>query len=427
MNADPTLAPQTSFKELDLPAGIQRAVHAHGYTQPTPIQVEAIPLVRAGRDVAAEAQTGSGKTAAFVLPIVSTLSEVPSPHGKRPVQALVLTPTRELAQQVALTFKTFAFGDTCRVLTVIGGASIDTQLQKLAAGVDVVVATPGRLLDLIERGALQLQNLKTLVLDEADKLLDLGFRDELADLLRALPADRQTLLFSATLPQKVRALGDIVLRDPVVVRIDADEVTEPLIEQQVYQTDSDNRRPLLQHLIREQAWTQTLVFVSTQRATENLARKLRVAGFKATELHGGLDQVDRERSLSRFRRGVVSVLVATDLAARGIDVPRLDAVVNFDLPRSPQTYVHRIGRTGRAGEAGVAISFVDHVSELHFRLIEKRMACWLARIQLPEFPLTGRAERKRKGMGGAPVKGKRKSKKDKLREAGLLPPLESGK
>lgn len=414
MNDDETAQPQVTFADLDLPAGIQRAAAARGFDQPTPIQIEAIPLIRAGRDVAAEAQTGSGKTAAFVLPIVASLSEHPSPDG-RVVRALVLAPTRELAQQIASTFKTFAYGDSCRVLSVIGGVAIETQLDMLRSGVDVVVATPGRLLDILERDALDLQNLETLVLDEADKLLETGFRDELADLIRSLPKNRQTLFFTATLPQHVRTLGSLALRDAVTIRIDADETTPPLIEQQVYETDSDNRRPLLQHLIRENDWRQTLVFVATQRAAENLARKLLSAGFAAASLHGGLEQTLREQALSRFKRGRVSILVATDLAGRGIDVPSLDAVVNYDLPRSPQTYVHRIGRTGRAGEAGIAVSFVDHSTELHFRLIEKRMACRLPRTQLPDFPLTGEPEPRRRGAGPPPVKGKRKSKKDKLR------------
>ncbi len=222
----------------------------------------------------------------------------------------------------------------------------------------------------------------------------------------------------------MRALGSRALRDPVTVRVDVDESTPPLIEQKVYQTDADNRRQLLQHLVRENDWRQTLVFVSTQRAAENLARKLQASGFQAAALHGGLEQALRERALARFRRGVTSILVATDLAGRGIDVPSLDAVVNFDLPRSPQTYVHRIGRTGRAGETGMAVSFVDHETETHFQLIEKRMACLLPRIQLPEFPLTGQPEFRRRGDGPEPVKGKRKSKKDKLRERGLLPPRE---
>ncbi|MFK8003068.1 MAG: DEAD/DEAH box helicase [Polyangiales bacterium] len=421
---DKDTAPQATFADLDLPAGIQRAAAANGFEQPTPIQVEAIPLIRAGRDVAAEAQTGSGKTAAFVLPIVAWLSEHPSPD-ERVVRALVLAPTRELAQQVASTFKTFAYGDSCRVLTIIGGVSVDSQLDMLRSGVDVVVATPGRLLDILERGALDLKDLETLVLDEADKLLDLGFREELADLIRSLPKNRQTLFFTATLPQHVRTLGSIALRAPVTIRIDADETTPPLIEQQVYETDSDNRRPLLQHLVRDNDWRQTLVFVSTQRAAENLARKLHSAGFATASLHGGLEQAQRDQALSRFKRGMVSILVATDLAGRGIDVPSLDAVVNYDLPRSPQTYVHRIGRTGRAGETGVAISFVDHESELHFRLIEKRMACPLPRTQLPEFPLTGQPEPRRRGAGPPPKKGKRKSKKDKLRKKGLLPPIDS--
>ncbi len=411
----------TSFRSIALPDHLLRAVQTQGYTAPTPVQLQAIPLILAGHDVAVEAQTGSGKTAAFVLPILADLCAIASEAAlthetTTAVRALTLVPTRELALQVAATFAALArFSPRkCRALAVIGGASIDQQTASLAAGVDIVVATPGRLLDLVARGDIDLTRVKTLVLDEADKLLDLGFKDELAELLSALPTDRQSLLFSATLPQRVLALGGIVMRNPTIVRVDDVPVSEASIRQRLLQVDRVKRRPLLQHLVRAESWRQTLVFVATQRATENLAAKLRVAGFTAVALHGGLDQDARNQALRRFRRGAVSMLISTDLAARGIDIPQLDAVVNFDLPRSSQTYVHRIGRTGRAGESGVAVSFVDHETELHFRLIEKQIQIWLPRERVLGFELTG--EPPRRGTGGAPIKGKRKSKKDKLRE-----------
>ncbi len=373
-----------------------------------------IPLVRAGHDVAVEAQTGSGKTAAFALPIVQQLCAQPLPAAS--VRVLTLVPTRELALQVAASFKALArFAlQPPKALAVIGGEPIDDQISALRTHTNIVVATPGRLLDLVARGAIDLSQVHTSVLDEADKLLDAGFSEELERLLVQLPADRQTLLFSATLPQRVLAVSAQVQRDPITVRIDE---AQPLVEgiaQRVCAVDRGKRRLLLQHLIQTHAWGKTLVFVATQRACENLAAKLRRADFAAAALHGGLDQPDRIAVLRRFKRGGLAVLVATDLAARGIDVPLLDAVVNFDLPRSPRGYVHRIGRTGRAGARGVAVSFVDHDSEAQLRVIEKKCQLRLVREQVPGFALTGAPPRRRKGA--APVKGRRKSKKDKLRE-----------
>ncbi|MCO4762079.1 MAG: DEAD/DEAH box helicase [Myxococcales bacterium] len=407
----------TTFETLNLTPAVLRA--ADEFEAPTAIQSRAIPLVMAGGDVAAEAQTGSGKTAAFVLPLTSMLERELSaqepPYHRGPARVLTLVPTRELAQQVAENFRHFGrFTDSeLSVVTVIGGTSIDAQVQALRADPMVIVATLGRLLDLMERDAVDLSCVRHLVLDEADKLLDQSFKDALTTLLEALPVQRQNLLFTATLPHKVRSLASRVLQDPTVVRVGSTQTPETLVAQRVFRVDRVKRRPLMQHLLAEHKWAQTLVFVATKRATENLAAKLRGARFRATALHGGLDQAERERALARFRSGDVAVLVATDLAARGIDVPRLDAVVNFDLPRSPQTYVHRIGRTGRAGETGVAVSFVDHDTEMHFRLIEKRIKLWLTRENLPGFELTGPAPRRQKGA--APVKGKRPSKKDKLR------------
>ncbi|MFT5682284.1 MAG: ATP-dependent RNA helicase RhlE [Myxococcota bacterium] len=406
----------TSFEDLGLPDELLRAIRALRYETPTPIQERAIPVVLDGADVFAEAQTGSGKTAAFALPILKQLCDTP-PAWDSPPQVLVLVPTRELALQVARAFVDLGrFIAPCpRVLPVIGGEPIEEQIALLGEGVSIVVATPGRLLDLSGSGNIDLSSLRTLVLDEADRLLDAGFDEELSRLLEGLPVDRQTLLFSATLPTTMLDLAQRVLREPVSVRID--EITTPVadIQQRVYQVNADGRRMLLQHLLHTESWGQTLVFVSTKRATENLSAKLRRAGFSATALHGDLAQSDRIAALGRFRRGGVGVLVSTDLAARGIDVPRLGAVVNFDLPRSTQGYIHRIGRTGRAGLSGIAVSFVDHKSEAHFKLIEKRSNITLPREQVPGFELNGAPPKRKKGAGG--VKGKRKSKKDRLREA----------
>lgn len=403
------------FKSLGLADHLLLSIRDLGFDSPTPIQVCAIPAILAGNDVAGEAQTGSGKTAAFVLPILQRLCDSPAVDTPR-VRVLTLAPTRELALQVADVFESLAkrAPRTITVLGVIGGEPADAQVSALTKGVDVVVATPGRLLDLIDRGAMDLSGLEVLVLDEADKLLDLGFSEELADLLQSIPSERQTLLFSATLPESVLDLSASMQRDPVTVRVDGAPVGPVDIRQRVIEVDRDSRRMLLEHLLGAENWAQTLVFVATQRASENLSAKLRKAGISATALHGGLEQPDRAAVLAEFKDGTVAVLVATDLVARGIDVPRLGAVVNFDLPRSPRDYLHRIGRTGRAGESGTAVSFIDHTSAAHFRLIEEHSQIELPRERVSGFELTGEAPKPSKGP--APVKGKRMSKKDKLRK-----------
>jgi superfamily II DNA/RNA helicase len=403
-----------NFKSLGLADHLLQSVGDLGFDTPTPIQVRAIPVISAGNDVAAEAQTGSGKTAAFVLPILQRLGQSPSADTPWP-GVLALAPTRELALQVAGVFRSLAkrAPRQIRVLGVIGGEPVEQQIAALGRGVDVVVATPGRLLDLVGRGVLELAGLEVLVLDEADKLLDLGFSEELAALLHSIPKERQTLLFSATLPQKVLDLSADVLRFPVTVRVDDAPVGPLSIQQRVIEVDADSRRMLLQHLLGEEDWGRALVFVATQRASELLSAKLRKADVWAGALHGGLAQADRVKVLTQFKSGRVTVLVATDLAARGIDVPNLGAVVNFDLPRSPRDYLHRIGRTGRAGESGVAVSFIDHASSAHFRLIENHVRVDLTRERVPGFELTGETPNSPKGA--APIKGKRMSKKDKLR------------
>lgn len=403
-----------TFESLGLDPHLLEATRDSGFDAPTPIQVSAIPAILAGHDLIGEAQTGSGKTAAFVLPILQRLGGLP-PVEDVPVRVLTLAPTRELALQVAGVFHRLAgrAPRPIRVLGVIGGEPIERQITALRRGVEVVVATPGRLLDLLGRGAIDLSGLEVLVLDEADRLLDLGFAEALAELVGSMPSHRQSLLFSATLPQQLLDLSAGLLTEPVTVRVDDAPVGPEGIHQRVMEVDRDRRRPLLQQLLGTEPWARTLVFVATQRASENLAAKLRKSGFRAASLHGGLDQIDRVATLARFKAGETPVLVATDLAARGIDVPLLDAVVNFDLPRSPRGYLHRIGRTGRAGATGVAVSFIDHTSAAHFRVIERQSQIALPRERVPGFALTGAAPAATKGP--APVKGRRMSKKDKLR------------
>ena len=380
-----------------------------------------VPAVLAGRDVLAQAPTGSGKTAAFALPLVQRLAGAAG-QRPRPVRALVLVPTRELALQCGAVLRDFAAACTPRVEVALafGGVSINPQMMALRGGADVVVATPGRLLDLVRQNALRLGTVQTLVLDEADRLLDLGFAAELEQVLALLPAERQNLLVSATFPDKVQALATALLHDPLRIRVDA-PAQAPAIAQRSIAVDAARRTQLLRHLVAQEGWSRVLVFVATQYAAEHVAEKLYQAGIFATPFHGGLSQGARRQVLDEFKAERWQVVLTTDLAARGLDIDHLPAVVNFDLPRSPADYVHRIGRTARAGESGVAVSFVVPQSEPHMRLIEKRLGMQLAREVVPGFePREAPAPA---GAGAGGVKGRRPSKKDKLRAAGLLPPL----
>lgn len=405
-----------SFSEVGLIEPLLRAVAERGHEVPTPVQGAAIPAVLRGHDVWASAQTGSGKTASFALPILQRLAET-APGRGRTVRALVLVPTRELAVQIGEAFRNYSrhLPVRCKILTVYGGVSINPQMMALGGGADVIVATPGRLLDLVDHNAVSLSAVAMLVLDEADRLLDLGFADEVNRILSLLPARRQNLLFSATFPAAVEALAAGLLRNPTRIEIAAAPETKPDIVQRAIEVDVPRRTQLLRHLIQENAWSRVLVFVATTYATEHVAEKLRKAGLKATALHGELSQGARLRALQEFKDSKVQVLLATDVAARGIDIVQLPVVVNFDLPRSPADYTHRIGRTGRAGGRGIAVNFISASTHAHFRLIEKRNGFTLPREQVPGFePVELEVPASAPGGG---IKGKRKSKKDKLREA----------
>ena len=404
-----------SFSSLGLLEYMNSVVDAVDYTDPTPIQEQSIPLILEGVDLIAKAQTGTGKTAAFALPILQVLSQNEPDAGTSPIRALVLAPTRELAQQVADAFKTFAthLPSPIGVAAIIGGEDIYPQLAQLRRGVQVVVATPGRLLELIRDDLINLEKLRVLVIDEADRLLALGFAEELEQLFTVFPAERQTLLFSATYPKKVVKLTQRVLQNPVEVNASGDMPTVANIEQRVIEVNAPNRRPLLCHLIKEEGWKHVLVFVKSKRAARNLTAKLRRDGVRADEFHGDLRQDERTYVLKQFKKRAIRVLVATDIAARGIDIENLSTVVNYDLPRSPVDYIHRIGRTGRAGTDGVAVSFVDHNDQAFFKVIEKRTRQSPPREQIAGFELEGAPPEKTKGR--PPVKGKRPSKKDKAR------------
>ncbi len=403
------------FSNLGLSEPLLRAVIVRNYRVPTPVQAAAIPAVLRGADVWASAQTGSGKTAAFALPLLQKLAAAPRARG-RFVRALVLVPTRELATQIGDSFRIYGrwLPVPVKILVVYGGVSINPQMMALGGGADVIVATPGRLLDLVDHHAVSLSAVATLVLDEADRLLDLGFADELNRIVALLPGQRQSLLFSATFPPPVLALAEALLHDPVRIDVPASPATTPDIHQRAIEVDPARRTQLLRHLIEENKWPRVLVFVATKYATEHVAEKLRKAGIAAAALHGELSQGARAQALADFKASKVRVLLATDVAARGIDIAAMPVVVNFDLPRSATDYTHRIGRTGRAGESGLAVSFISAATHAHFQLIEKRHHLSLPREQVADFEPV---ELDAPGPAGGGVKGRRKSKKDKLREA----------
>ncbi|CAN1496458.1 SrmB Superfamily II DNA and RNA helicases [Burkholderiaceae bacterium] len=411
-----------NFADLGLAPALLSALADQGLASPTPVQAEAIPAVLLGRDVLAQAQTGSGKTLAYALPLLQRLMAVaPSREDaprQRPTQVLILVPTRELATQVSEVLRDLArpLVQSIKVGTLFGGVSINPQLMSLRSGTDVVVATPGRLLDVVNHNALHLGQLQQLVLDEADRLLDLGFADELQRLMALLPAQRQTLLFSATFDPAVQGLAEALLREPVRISIAPTEAHTPNITQRAIAVDDKKRTALLRHLINEHPQQRMLVFVATRYACEHVANKLYLAGIFATAFHGEMSQGARQTVLDEFKAGRWDVVVTTDLASRGIDIALLPIVVNYDLPRSATDHTHRIGRTARAGASGLAVSFVTAESQAHWRLICKREQLELPPEVLPGFEPTDTPPPSQ-GNGG--VKGKRPSKKDKLRAAGL--------
>ena len=396
------------------------ALAEKGYVAPTAIQTLAIPVILQGRDVVCSAPTGSGKTAAFALPLLQQLAEAPF-HTPRRVHSLILVPTRELAAQVGESIVSLAkyLPQKVKVAVVFGGVSINPQMMALRGGADIVVATPGRLLDLIGHNALTLAAVATLVLDEADRLLDLGFGEELGRILALLPAQRQNQLFSATFPPAIEALAASLLRNPLRIEVQAAATqSAPDIVQRAIEVDAPRRTQLLRHLVQNEGWSRVLVFVATKHVAEIVADKLRKAGIEAEPFHGELSQGKRNQVLRDFKLKIVQVVVATDVAARGLDIAQMPVVVNYDLPRSAVDYTHRIGRTGRAGESGMAVTFVSAGTEAHLRLIEKRQRLSLAREQVAGFePVQtgGPTASDPSSTGG--VKGKRPSKKDKLREA----------
>ncbi|MGE3322507.1 MAG: DEAD/DEAH box helicase [Phycisphaerales bacterium] len=368
---------------------------AEGYLTPTPIQARSIPALLSGRDVLGCAQTGTGKTAAFALPILQRLMTPPaggSPsaaHGTRPARlprALILSPTRELATQIAQSFATYGKGTGLRGTVIFGGVGQNPQVQALRHGVDVLVATPGRLIDLLEQGLVDLSAVSMFVLDEADRMLDMGFIQPIRRIVAALPrgTPRQTLLFSATMPREIMHLAEALLRDPVKVTVAPAATTVPLIEQKLYHLPRADKLPFLGHMLEAHAVQRAVVFTKTKHGADKLCRKLHLAGISATAIHGNKGQNQRERALDAFRDGRVRVLVATDVAARGLDVDGITHVVNFDLPMEPEAYVHRIGRTGRAGATGIAVSFCDPSERDLLRDIERVTGKRIPTAPVPE-------------------------------------------
>ncbi|MDQ7735140.1 DEAD/DEAH box helicase [Halomonas sp. SpR1] len=373
-----------SFSELGLHADLLRAVTAQGYTQPSPIQRQAIPVVLEGRDMLASAQTGTGKTAGFTLPMLQRLNTGKRP-GKRQVRALVLTPTRELAAQVGESVSTYGQHLALRSHIIFGGVGQQPQIDALKAGLDVLVATPGRLLDLHQQGHVDLSCVEILVLDEADRMLDMGFIHDIKRLLRLVPKKRQNLLFSATFSNEIQTLAQQLLDNPAMIEVAPRNATADKIEQSIYRVDREKKRELLAHLIQQNGWFQVLVFTRTKHGANRLAEQLSKQDIPSMAIHGNKSQGARTRALTAFKSGDLQVLVATDIAARGLDINELPHVVNFDLPNVAEDYVHRIGRTGRAGSNGEAISLVCVDEDALLGSIERLIKQKLPKHIVPGF------------------------------------------
>ena len=360
------------LEDLSLSKSIQKAVFEQGYLNPTPIQEQSIPLVLAGRDLIGCAQTGTGKTGAFAIPIIHQLHRIVGSSKKaKVIRSLIVTPTRELAVQIGQSFDTYAKYTNLTQLTIFGGVSQNPQVDTLKNGVDILIATPGRLLDLHKQGFIDLDHLHTLVLDEADQMLDMGFVNDVKKIVKLTPKNRQTLFFSATMPIAIRELAEIFLTDPATVTVSPVSSTAENVEQRVYFVEKGEKRNLLYHLIKNENLTDVLVFSRTKHGADNVVKALRKNNIAAEAIHGDKSQNARQRVLDAFKNKEIGILVATDIAARGIDIDQLPFVINFDLPNIPETYVHRIGRTGRAGNGGIAISFCSKDEHTYWKDIQK--------------------------------------------------------
>ena len=405
-----------TFSQLNLLPILLKAIEENGYKIPTSIQKKVIPLVLEQKDIMAQAQTGSGKTASFVLPIIQTIINT-KVKKKEKIKALILTPTRELTLQVAQTFDMFIkhCKKELKVISLIGGESIGEQLYGIQKGCDIVVATSGRLLDIIDKKQIDLSQIDLFVLDEADKMLDLGFEQELDRILEKIPQKRQNLMFSATYSQKVIDIASKISKSFIKVEVENETSHVEKIFQRAIFVNKEKKSALLRDLIKINKFSSILVFMASKRSADNIAAKFRKYGLKADSFHGDLTQDERVCTLNDFKNRKINILFSTDIASRGLHIDDIDCVINYDLPRSTEDYIHRIGRTGRAGKSGVAISFLDDENLNHFKLIEKRYKLDIKKEQIEGFEYT-KTSFEAKKKGNPPIKGKRKSKKDKLRE-----------
>jgi ATP-dependent RNA helicase RhlE len=408
------------FASLKLSSDILKAIQEEGYTVPTPIQSQSIPPILEGRDLLGCAQTGTGKTAAFALPILHRITEGKKNNAQaqtqRAIKALILAPTRELALQIQSSFETYGKYTKCRSTVVFGGVGLEPQIDRVRKGVDVLVATPGRLLDLMNRGAVKLNHLEILVLDEADRMLDMGFIHDIRRVLKVLPVKRQNLLLSATIPNEVKNLIDSILIDPVSVKVNPVSSTSERVTQRAYFVARGEKKNLLMHIIRDEQVKCGLVFARTKYNANKLETFLNSEGVKAAAIHGNKSQSARQRALEQFRSGHLQILVASDIAARGIDIDGITHVINFEFPNEPETYVHRIGRTGRAEATGVALSFCDSEERTWLRSVEKLTGVKVAVIEHPfmqgaDEPVMSALIRQHRG--GKPSSGRRHSGKPK--------------
>lgn len=381
-----------TFNDLNITPTILKALAKENYTKPTPIQEQAIPAVLAGRDLLGCAQTGTGKTAAFAVPIIQLLSEQQGrPHTQRRVRSLILTPTRELALQISDNIVAYSQYTQLRCTAIVGGVSQKAQERALHLGADIVIATPGRLLDLINQKHIDLQHVQILVLDEADRMLDMGFIHDVKKIISKMPAKRQTLFFSATMPPEISKMVKDLLKDPVKVEITPVSSTADRIQQSVYWVDKENKQSLLSYLLQDKSIASALVFTRTKHGADRVVKALTKVHITAQAIHGDKSQNARQNALSNFKSGVTRVLVATDIAARGIDIDELSHVINFNLPNIPETYVHRIGRTGRAGLSGIAISFCEHEEIPYLKDIEKLIGKTIPEVKDHPYPMLNTA------------------------------------
>jgi ATP-dependent RNA helicase RhlE len=426
----------TTFAELNLLPELQQAVAEQGYTEPTPIQAKAIPLVIAGRDLMGAAQTGTGKTAGFVLPILQKLAHHASTSAspaRHPVRALILTPTRELAVQVEESVRVYSKHLPLRATVVYGGVPMDPQTQALRRGVEILVATPGRLLDHVQQKVLQFNSVEFFVLDEADRMMDMGFMPDVRRIISLLPKQRQNLLFSATFSDEIKKLADSFLRDPVLVEVARRNSAAENVTHIAMPVPRERKRELLAYLIQDRGWQQLLVFCGTRLGANRLAYQLNKDGIHAGAIHGDKTQIERQQALEEFKTGKVRVLVATDVAARGLDIEALPLVVNFDLPGAPEDYVHRSGRTGRAGATGTSIALVSSDEQERLEAIEKMIKHTIQRELVPGFEpdarevssMIGSPRRARGGGGGDHERGERSERRGsgrgRERDSGWLP------